>query len=408
MAMQYSYEAMTGGGQAKSGTAAAASTSELRRQLREQGLFLVRASELSSAVAERKRGFSFVGKRISKADILNMTSQLAIMAQAGIDLASALQMLAMECQNESLKRVLESVHERVSAGEAVHEALRKQSQVFGEAYVASVAAGEAGGNLPQVLNRLAQLLRADIRLRGALRAMIAYPAVLVVVSGSVLVALVFFVLPTFSEVFENMGVTLPMLTQVMLDVSRGMMDHYYVLVAVVVAAVFGLRFLLKNPIGRQYWDRAILRIPILQGISRYLNMGRAFRLLGTMVESGVPLMEGLGFCQSSIRNSVYRGLFQEIRQDVLGGSGMAAALSRSPYVPPAAGSMIATGERTGSLGRVLDLLGEHYENEAETRFRDFATILEPALVVMVGGLVATVVLSLVLPMFDFTAIGNAS
>lgn len=404
--MQFHYQAVTGAGQSRSGVAPAASLAELRRRLREEGLILVSAAETSAADGRRTSG-AFFAKSISRGDVLNLTSQLAIMSQAGVDLASALDMLAAECEHPTLKKVLRSVHERVTAGERIHEALRKHPEVFDEAYAASVAAGEAAGKLHVVLARLAEMLSADIRLRSTLRGMLAYPVVLMVVSLGVLVSLVFFVLPTFAEVFQNMGVPLPALTAAMLEVSQALRANVVVVAGGVAAATGLFVFWLRTPGGRFAWHRALLRIPVLRGVTRYIAVGRAFRLLGTMVESGVPLMEGLGLCQNAVKNLVYRELFREIRQDVLSGKGMAQAIERSPYVPPAAASMVATGERTGNLGRVLELLGNHYESQAETRFRDVSTILEPAMVVFVGGLVATVVLSLVLPMFDFTAVGNS-
>ncbi len=402
--MQFAYQAMTMGGESRSGVIAAGSPIELRRILREQGLQLLSANPVTVKSFERSTGGR---SRISKNDLLQVTSQFAIMAQAGVDLASALKMLALESPHPKLRAVLASVHDRVSAGESIAEALRSQGKVFDDAYIASVAAGEASGKLAMVLGRLTQLLRADIKLASTVRALLAYPMILLVVSLSVLIALVFFVLPTFADVFSKMGIPLPAITQFLLDVSSLFKQQGHWIGLGALGGIGAFLYFVKSEDGRIWKDRTLLRVPLLSVISRNISVGRSFRLLGTMVDSGVPLLESLGMCEKAATNSVYRDLFRAIREDVINGKTMSGALAKSEFVPPAASSMVATGERTGNLGSVLQLLGEHYENDAESRFKDLATYAEPAMVIFVGAIVATVVLALVIPMFDFTsAAGN--
>jgi type II secretory pathway component PulF len=402
--MQFTYQAMTMEGEARTGVVAAGSPVELRRVLREQGLQLLSATPAST---RSSRLSTPRGRRISKNDLLQVTSQFAIMAQSGVDVASALHMLALECSHPKLRAVLAKVHERVSAGDSIAEALRSQASVFGEAYIASVAAGEASGKLALVLGRLTQLLRADIKLVSTVRSLMAYPIILLVVSMSVLVALVFFVLPTFADVFQKMGIPLPTITQVLLDVASTLKMYGIWIGLAVLGGGGALAYLARSAGGRLWIDRALLRLPLLSVITRNIAVGRAFRLLGTMVDSGVPLLESLGMSEKAATNSVYRQLFRDIREDVVNGRTMSGALARSAFVPPAAASMVATGERTGNLGTVLQLLGEHYENDAESRFKDLATFAEPAMVIFVGAIVATIVLALVIPMFDFTSAAGA-
>jgi type IV pilus assembly protein PilC len=400
----FSYQAMSMNGESRQGVLAAGSPVELRRMLREQGLQLMSANPVNKARAVKVLTGS---GGISKNDILQVTSQFAIMAQAGVDLASALQMLSLECTHPKLKQVLSAVHDRVSSGESIAEALRSQGKVFGESYIASVAAGEASGKLPMVLARLTQLLRADIRLISTIRSLLAYPTILLVVSLSVMNAMIFFVLPTFADVFEKMGIPLPGITRFLLDVAM-IAKAYGLWIGMGVAGGIGAFAYFGSLSAGKYWiDRILLQIPVISIITRNICVGRSFRLLGTMIESGVPLLEALARCEEATTHSVYRQLFHDIKEEVINGRTMSGALGQCPYVPPAAASMVATGERTGNLGSVLQLLGEHYESDAETRFKDFATYAEPAMVIFVGALVAVVVLSLVIPMFDFTsAAGN--
>ena len=332
-----------------------------------------------------------------------LTSQLSIMCQAGIDVAEALGNVAKRCPNPTLARILREIHDDVSAGITVSEALKKHSKVFGGAYVASIAAGEASGTLTEVLKRLAELLKHEIRLRATIRSVMAYPLVLTGVAMIVIAALVFFVLPQFAVVFEDLGNTPPAHTQMLLASGAFLREHFLMLgVGFVVFAGLGWRYMLTEQAAR-YWDSTILTFRISSGATQSLITGRTFRLLGTMLQSGIPLLEGLELCRESVRNRVYRDLFDAMSESVVNGGGIGPILDESNVVPDGAAQMVGTAEQTGRLGEVINTIGEFYEEEGEQKIRGLAKLLEPLVIVVMGSVVGFVVMAVMLPLLDVSA-----
>ena len=400
--MQYEYRAKTTTGETQQGLLAASSTSDVGRQLRERDLFLISAKPVGSRASGRgqpklSRGTS----RVSKRDVMALTSQLAIMARSGVDLATALKDVSAECQNPQLKKALQQIHEDVMSGRSITSALGNYEHIFGQSYVASVAAAEVAGRLPEVLARLADLLRGEMRMTSTVRSLLAYPLLLASVSSLVVFALVFFVLPQFAGVFEQLDLTLPLITRVLVGVAaeaRGRLWFWGPLGIGTVAATvaFGM-----SPAGHRFFDRSILNMVLVRNVTQAILIGRAFRLLGTMIESGVPLQTGLSLTRSSFKNSTLRELFQTLEDDVVNGRGLSTALFSCSFVPSAAAQMVATAERTGTLASVTQQIGEHYEEEGESRLRELAGVLEPLMIIVMGVVVALVVMSVMLPIFDF-------
>ena len=403
--MHYVYTAKSPDGSTSQGTLSADSPQQVVRLLRQQGLF---ALSVEAAGAKAKGGDRpAVGRsRISRKDLLNLTAQLAIMTRSGMDVASALGTLATQCPQPRLKQVLREVHGDVLGGKAVSVALRNHVEVFGQAYVASVAAGEASGRLAEVLDRLAKMERANVRLLATRRALLAYPIVLSAVSVLVILGLMFFVLPQFATVFSQFEMRLPVLTEALLAVSGQLRGRWWLWLTLVAGAVAGWKTFRRSPTGRAWLDATVLNIRLVGPVVRALLAGRTFRLLGIMIDSGVPLVEALRLARSSIENTLFRGLFDRLEDDVLNGRGLSEALASAACLPPGAAEMIATAERTGTLGMVTQTLGEYYEEEGETRLRELATLVEPIIVVVMGAVVACVVLAVMLPMFEFATLAQ--
>ncbi len=401
---QFAYTAKSIGGETAQGLLTADTLVQAQQQLRQQGLFPVSLAPASArnATEPSRRG----GRRVSRKDRMAFTSQLAIMAKAGIDIAGALQSLARQCRNPVLKATLEAVHGDVLSGKPVSVALRNQSQVFGEAYVASIAAGEASGQLPEVLGRLAAMERAEVRMQSTRRALLAYPIVLSSVSGMVILGLMFFVLPQFAGIFDQFGMPLPAITEALLGISRELRARWWLWIGLAAASVVGGSAWRRSAAGQRAWDHLMLHGVLVREVTRAVLTGRAFRLLGIMLESGVPLVEALRLARSSIRNALFRALFDRLEADVLNGCPLAGALAEAAFVPAGAAEMIATAERTGTLGMVTQTIGEFYEEEGETRLRELATLIEPLIIVVMGVVVACVVLSVMLPMFDFATLAQ--
>ena len=404
--MQFIYTAKTTAGDIQTGHISAADVEAVKRALREQSLFVIDVRKKASNTLWK----ALIGARersgMSKRDLLSVTTQLAIMTRSGVDLASAFHSLSQQCSNVNLRNILAQVHRDVTGGRSISDAMQAQAAVFGDAYVASVAAGEAAGKLPEVLGRLAQFQRTEIRVRATTRTLLAYPIMLAGVSSLVVVGLVTFVLPKFVDIFTEFEIPLPTLTRMVVTASELAQQHMLIWVPLVLGAMVGLLVSRHVESGRRKWDAFMLNAPILRDITRAFYIGRTFRLLGLMIESGVPLLDGLKLTRNSVRNALYRDLFDDLEDSILNGRGLANSLINVGFVPPVAAEMILTAERTGTLGMVTELMGEHYEEEGETKLRDLATILEPLIIVAMGVIVATIVLAVMLPMFDIATLAR--
>lgn len=404
--MQFVYTAKTKVGDIQSGQLTAADIDAAKRALREQSLFPI---DIRKKIADSPFKALFGSREraaLSKRDLLSVTTQLAIMTRSGVDLASAFHSLSQQCSNPTLRNILGQIHRDVTGGKSISDAMHAQAAIFGDAYVASVAAGEAAGKLPEVLGRLAQFQRTEMRVRATVRTLLAYPLLLTSVSSLVVIGLVTFVLPKFVDIFGQFEVALPMITQVVVSISDVLRRHIMIWVPLFFAAIIGLLVSRNVESGRRKWDYAMLNVPILRDITRAFYIGRTFRLLGLMIESGVPLLEGLKLTRNSVRNSLYKKLFDELEESILNGRGLAASLITAGFVPAVAAEMVLTAERTGTLGMVTELMGEHYEEEGESKLRELATILEPLIIVVMGVIVATIVMSVMLPMFDIATMAK--
>lgn len=358
-------------------------------------------AQTASAGGEVKRK-----RKVKKRDLLAATMELAIMARAGVDLGTALNSLAKQARSSQLREVFREVHDDVSAGVAISKALSRQKYVFGDTYVATVAAGEASGRLSEALDRLAELQRGSMRLRNTLRTLLGYPALLTLVSALVLAGMVFFVLPQFADIFNDFDVTLPLLTQILMAGANELRHRIWLWGPLGVSLPVAGTMFLRSDKGRQVFDRAIISLRLIRDVTRPILVGRTFRLLGTMLDSGVPVAEALPLVRSSVHNGLIKQAFLQVEDGVLKGRGMAEGFLTAEVIPETVGEMVATAERTGSLGAVAHLIGEYLEEEGESRLRTLVAMLEPGIIIVMGVLVAIVVLAVMLPMFNLATLAQ--
>jgi type II secretory pathway component PulF len=404
--MQFTYTAKTSGGDIQSGHMTAADMAAVKKSLREQKLFPIDVRKKAADTMWRSLFGSRGRSGLSRRELLSMTTQLAIMTRSGVDLASAFESLAGQCRSASVRAVLTQVHRDVTGGKSISDSMQAQASVFGGAYVASVAAGEAAGKLPEVLNRLAQFQRSEIRIRASIRTLLAYPILLASVSSLVVIGLVTFVLPKFVDIFSQFDIELPLLTTLIVSASDLLRSNVWIWLPLLICALGGLIYSRHTAGGRRQWDAAMLNLFVVRDITRSFYVGRSFRLLGLMIESGVPLLEGIRLTRNAVKNALYQELFDQLEEAILNGRGLASSLINAGFVPPVAAEMVLTAERTGTLGTVTELMGEHYEEEGESKLRELATILEPLIIVCMGVIVATIVMAVMLPMFDIATLGK--
>lgn len=399
--MYFNYQAKKRSGDGVSGQLEADSLQAARQQLRAQGLFVTHIAPLEQSRSSRPAINTSPWKgRVTKTDLVMAMSQLTIMTQSGVDLAEALENIAQQATKPAIRSVWGQVLADVSGGVPFSDAMRNHPHIFDETIVASIASGEHTGNMAEVLKRLTDLLRSDMRLHSTIWSMLMYPIVLCGVTVAVLCALIFFVLPQFATVFESLDKPAPPFTQLLLNFGAYVRGNLILVLSTaggVVALVAAFR---RSPPMCRLWDHATLNVIFVRDATRALLTGRSFRMLGTMLISGVPLVDGLRLCQSAAKNNQFRKLFERVEREVLLGEGLGVTLLAAKFLPPGAAQMVATAERSGSLGEVIKQVGEYYEDVGERQLRDLIKVLEPAVIVVLGIIVAGIVLSMVLPMLD--------
>jgi len=344
--------------------------------------------------------------RVPKQEIADMTAQLAIMTQSGLDLSSALTSLANQCERPALAAVLQDINELVLSGNTLSESLKMYPDVFDGAYCATVAAAEASGRMAEVLKQLAAMQRSELRLRQSIKGLLTYPVLLTLIAGSVISILVVFVLPRFAEIFSQYEIALPFMTTALLQLSTEIKSRWWLWFPLAAAAVGGALAWRATEQGRRTLDGVALNMFSIRSVTRPLLIGRTCSLLGLLLHSGVPLLDALRLCKQAVANVVYKDLLADIADNVINGRGMGATLLDAEIIPLSAREMLVTAERTGNLVEVSQLLGTYYEEEAENRMKQVVRLLEPLITVVMGVVVAVVVLSVMLPIFDLSSVGS--
>jgi type II secretory pathway component PulF len=342
------------------------------------------------------------GSRVKQRDLVLVFSQLSILLQSGDDLAGAIQVIAKQCSNAALRNVMRSLYRDVEEGLGLSAAMAKHPQVFDTSMVAVIDAGEHSGKLIEVLERMTSLLQRDQQLKSNVLSMLTYPAVLMLITASVVSSMFFFVLPQFAKVFKDMERPVPPLTSTLLTIGTTLQTYWMVIVGGIIALGLALVYARHLPQWRYSVDYLMLNTVGLRQATRPLMAGRIFRLMGTMIENGVPLLETVRLSQRATSNIYYRDLFQSMERDLLEGRGIGPSVTSVAFLPIGAGHMLETGERSAKIAFVLQTIGEYFEREGEQKLRWFVKLLEPTMIVTLGGVVGTVVMSIVLPMLDIT------
>ncbi|QDU81890.1 Type II secretion system protein F [Polystyrenella longa] len=410
--MPYAYKAKSKSGEISTGVLDGHTEQEARESLRRQQLFPLSVTETksnqTSSKKSKKSGRLTLNKRskpsrrrkIPRTEILFFTTQLAIMCRSGIDLAASIHNIAQQTTHEAFRETLLEIHSEVSDGKSVSAALENQPHAFDATYIASVAAGEAAGRVPHVLNRMAELIRNEVRLISTLKQVMAYPLVLVGVCGLVLLALIFFVLPQFAQVFQDLGTVAPPFTQLLLDISSLIRENLLILSLGTIACSASLFCWSRTESAHRRRDSFLLYFPLIRAASQAVMIGRVFQLLGTLLQSGIPLLESLQLCQRSLKNMHYQSLFQRLEDEVISGRSIGSIFMKADFIPRGAAQMVLTAEQTGNLGTVLTEVGSFFEDEGERQVKGLTKVLEPAIIVVTGAVVAGIVLAIMLPLLD--------
>jgi type II secretion system protein F len=380
-----------------SGRIDAANEKLASQQLRERGL---RPFELK-AVAEG--GFSFSGlrkKKVKASDRMTFTRQLSTLIEAGLPLLRALTILVEQSENPALRQIIEEIKNSVQGGSSFSEAIAKYPDVFNKLYVSMVRAGEVGGVLEVVLDRLAEFAEKDAALMTKVQSAMVYPAIMVCVAVLVITILMAFVIPQFTELFGQMGAQLPLPTRVLIGISDVVKGFWWAIIGGMAGLWFGSQAWFKTPTGERWRDAMMLKLPVFGELTRKMITARFTRTLGTLIQSGVPILQALSICKDTTGNVVVGDAMDSVAAAVTEGEPLATPLHKLGVFAPMVTNMIAVGEETGALDQMLIRIADNYDMIVEEAVKGLTSLMEPALIVFMGGTVGFIVLALFMPLFD--------
>ena len=397
MAMVFEWSGKTSRGLVESGEMSANSKDEVFAQLRKRNIVptIVKQKEKKSSLA----GMSF-GGGVKDKDIVIFTRQFATMIDAGLPLVQALEILSTQVENKFLGKTLETIKNDVEAGSTYAEALKKHPKAFSELYANMVAAGESGGILDTILNRLAAYIEKAMKLKKKVKGAMIYPLVVSSIAVICIAVIMIFVVPTFAKMFTQMGGTLPLPTLFVMKMSNFLAGMGGLLSGLtIVAFIIALKQVRKTEKGQAVTDRIMLKLPIFGILLKKVAVAKFTRTLGTLISSGVPILDGLEITAKTAGNKVIEYAVLDIRQAVSEGKTLAEPLMKAKVFPPMVTHMISVGEATGALDSMMNKIADFYDDEVDDAVNNLTAMMEPMLMVFLGGSVGFIVIAMYLPIF---------
>ena len=398
----FTYRGTNRSGGSVAGEMTAASKAELQTLLRRQQITPTKMSEKG-----KEFNLPTFGGGVSAKELAVFTRQFSVMIDAGLPLVQCLEILASQQENKLFQKVLTGTRSAVEGGSNLSAAMKQYPKVFDPLYSNMVEAGETGGILDTILQRLSSYIEKNVKLKAAVKSALIYPIGVLTIAGLVITLLLWKVVPIFATLFAGLGVDLPLPTKIVIAMSNFVGSIFGLLIVVgLVASIFGLKVWYGTPGGRYFLDSLILKLPVLGILMRKIAVARFTRTLGTLISSGVPILEGLDITAKTSGNAVVeRALFQ-VRKSLEEGKSLTEPLKDSAVFPGMVTQMISVGEQTGAMDAMLQKIADFYEDEVDAAVKDLLTALEPIMIVFLGTVVGGVVISMYLPLF--TLIGKLS
>jgi type IV pilus assembly protein PilC len=337
---------------------------------------------------------------VPRRTLVIFTRQFATMIDAGLPLVQCLEILAAQEPNKTFQSLLYEIKSSVESGATFADSLKRHPKIFDELFVNLVAAGEVGGILDTILNRLANYLEKAARLRRKIRGAFAYPTAIFFVAILVMIVLLVKVIPTFKDMFEDMGnAALPGPTQAVIDMSEWFLANWYILFGAMLGAIFLFAYILRTDVGREAFDKFMLVVPLFGPLIRKAAVAKFTRTLGTMISSGVPILDGLEIVAKSAGNRTIEHAVLHVRDRISEGRSMSEPLAETGVFPPMVVQMIAVGESTGAMDTMLNKIADFYEEEVDVAVENLTSLLEPLMMVFIGGMVGGLLIAMYLPIF---------
>jgi type IV pilus assembly protein PilC len=391
----YAWKGKTRAGKIQEGVLVAETKDAAIAALRKQQIMVTAVTEKGKEIALPK-----FGGGISRKEIAIFTRQFSVMIDAGLPLVQCLEILGSQQDNRIFQKVLFQVRQDVESGSTLADALRKHPKAFDDLYCNMVAAGESGGILDTILQRLSQYIEKIVKLRAAVRSAMVYPVAVIVIAIGVVWIILWKVIPTFATLFEGLGAQLPLPTRITIALSNFIGAWWWLVFLAIGLGIFALNRYHKTYQGRRVIDGLLLKAPVLGQVLRKIAVARFCRTLGTLVSSGVPILEGLAITARTAGNSVVEDAIMATRKSIEEGKTIAEPLRNTDVFPPMVVQMVAVGEQTGALETMLNKIADFYEDEVDEATANLLALLEPIMIMFLGGVIGGIVISMYMPMFS--------
>jgi type IV pilus assembly protein PilC len=404
----YRYQMRTSGGEVSVGVLTAESALSAASQLRSAGNTVLQLTPMSSAASARNLAATLKALNYtsgpSQRDVLNFTTQLAVMVRAGISLRAALEGIAEQVENPKFRDILLDIKQDVESGKQFSEALAKHPKLFGPLYVNMVRASEMSGSFSQMLERIAAYLQQQIETRSMVIGAMIYPGVIGGLAVAVTIFLLTFVLPRFASVFEGKESVMPWPTRFLMALSAFMVDWWWAVIGALVAAMVGFYFFVRTEPGGWWFDGTKLKVPIFKKMFRALYISRSLHTMGELVNAGVPMLDTLAITGEISGNRHFKKLWHAVYASVKQGKKIAHPLHRNPLLPKAVTQMISAGEESGKLGEVLDQVSEFYHRQLKETIKTVTSMIEPIMIIIMGSVVGFIAMAIILPIFKLSTL----
>ena len=390
----FEYKGKTVTGSSVEGELKVKDRAELERILRRNKILVDKVNRKASQVSIK------IGSGVKKIHVSRFTRQFATMIGAGLPMVQCLDILSKQMDSQEFCKIIGEIKESVSSGSTLSEAMSKHKKVFDELYVNMVEAGEMGGALDTILVRLANYREKADALTRKVKGALVYPAVVSIVATGVTIAMLTFIVPIFAKMFSNLGAELPAPTQVVLQISEFIQSYFLVMLGVVAAGIVGLRMMLKNEEGRFQFDKFMLKTPIFGDLIRKSAVARFTRTLGTLIQSGVTILDALEITAKTAGNKVLQRAIKKSVVSIAEGDTITNPLKESGVFPPMVIQMIGVGEKTGGLDDMLSKIADFYDEEVDAAVHALTSMIEPMVIVLMGIVIGGILIAMYLPMFD--------
>ena len=399
----YEYKGVSATGKKTRGVVDADNAQAARAKLRKEGIFPTDLFEgQSGQVASSRKKISFGGS-VGSRDLAIMTRQLSTLLSSGIPIVESLSALVEQTENVKLKRVVSDIRDKVNEGAGLADAMRQHSRIFPALYANMVMAGESSGTLDLVLDRLADFTEGQVKLKGKLIQVMAYPCIMALIGVGVMLILFTFVIPKVTSIYEGIDAVLPLPTQVLISANEILLSYWYFIPVVVFLFIYFLRAYMSKESGRYRVHQMLLNVPIFGKIIRLVAVSRFSRTLGTLISSGVPLLVSLDIVKNVVTNMVISRVIEKARKDISEGDSISGPLRKSGEFPPMVIQMIAVGERTGELESMLLKISDVYEEQVDRQVVTLTSLLEPIMIVAMAVSVGGIVMAVLLPLLELTS-----